>query len=236
MRACLAIAALIAGFGAASAGTAQQITLPPVPDAQAAEFAAVGRVNTSGFRVKGNCTGTLIAPDLVLTAAHCTAKGTPGRSKRVFVAGYARGDFIAARRTLEEWRHPAYAPDGAHGPRNDVGLHILRTPITDVAPIPLADLEDGALDGTDVALLGYHRAIPHLLTGRFDCPVTQFQVGLVHVGCPVISGNSGGPILQQDETGTWRVVGVVSSQLGREAIAVEIPDWVWREVASRAQR
>jgi protease YdgD len=32
---------------------------------------AVGQVNISGYRLTGRCTGTLIAPNLVLTAAHC---------------------------------------------------------------------------------------------------------------------------------------------------------------------
>ena len=32
---------------------------------------AVGQVNIGGYRIAGKCTGTLVAPDLVLTAAHC---------------------------------------------------------------------------------------------------------------------------------------------------------------------
>ena len=32
---------------------------------------AIGQVNIGGYRQAGKCTGTLVAPDLVLTAAHC---------------------------------------------------------------------------------------------------------------------------------------------------------------------
>jgi hypothetical protein len=54
----------------------------------------------------------------------------------------------------------------------------------------------------------------------------------MHVGCPVINGNSGGPVLSQSEDGSWQVVGVVSSQIGAGAIAVQLPYWLRREMAA----
>ena len=214
--------------------SAQGEALPPLADEVAAQFTAIGRLGHAGFRTKQFCTATLIAPDLILTAAHCLSDA--GLSGRVFVAGWSRGTYVAARASKRELRHPAYALDGPNSPRNDIALVILDSPILDITPIPLGKVKEGALYGTDVALIGYHRKTQHLLSGDFSCPVTRFRLGLAHVGCPVISGNSGGPLLRRTEHGGWQVVGVVSSRLQEGAIAVELPDWLRREVAAHLAR
>jgi len=223
--------ALVCLFLLLSAPTlhAQEQHLPPLSDADAAQFPAIGRLAQGGFRVRQGCTATLIAPDLILTAAHCVSE--TGSSSRVFAAGWSRGDYIAASGTLSEMRHPSYGSGGRHGPSNDIALVILESPIKDVTPIPLGDMTALELDGTPAALIGYHRRTPHILSGDFACPLGRFHVGLMQVGCPVINGNSGAPLLNKDANGNWQVVGVISSQLGAGAIAVEIPVWIKRKVA-----
>lgn len=214
--------------GGAVAESVARISLPPLPDAVGAQFGAVGRVNIAGFKTKGSCSGTLIAPDVVLTAGHCVSAS--GRPTRVFVAGWKRGDYIAARRSTSEMRHPAYLPQRGGVPLNDVGLVFLDTPITEVAPLPLAAPQADA-----VALLGYHQFIPHLLSGQLDCPVQPFGAALMQVLCPVTSGNSGGPVLEPREGGGWAVVGVVSSKFSGTAIVVPVPDWVRAELEAHAR-
>ena len=110
---------------------------------------------------------------------------------------------------------------GKHDPRYDLALMVLENPITDVAPIPL-----GPDIGDHVALVGYHFLTPHLPSGRLDCPVHQRRDKTLFLGCPVTSGNSGGPVLEADGNGGWRVTGVVSSRFAGGAIATRIPDWV----------
>ncbi len=210
--------------------TAQELALDPLPDRVAAKFTAIGRLGRAGFKDKQGCTATLIAPDLVLTAAHCVSD--KGRSGRIFVAGWSRGDYIASRPAVIERRHPEYAANGQGTPANDVALVVLESPIEDVTPIPLGEAHAATLYGTKVALIGYHRKTPHVLSGGFSCNVGRFAKGLLHLGCPVISGNSGSPVLRWKQEGGWQVVGVVSSQIGAGAIAVELPEWIKLEVAA----
>jgi protease YdgD len=214
--------------------------MPPLDRDVAAGLGAIGRINRAGFRQRSHCTGALIRPDVVLTAAHCARQGDetgaarpiidPARRK-VFVAGYDRGEFLAFREIVAETRHPAYGIASVHDPRFDIGLLFLESPITEVAPLPLVP----SAEGETVALAGYHRFIRHALTGRLDCPVWQRVDTLLWIGCPVFSGNSGGPVLVRGPEGEWQVAGVVSSTLGatKGALAVLLPDWVTETLDAR---
>lgn len=217
----LLCALLLAGL--AQAQSKPQARFMPVLDGTvASDLGAVGRVNKAGLYDKGSCSGTLIRPDVVLTAGHC-AGGINPLNTHMFVAGWNRGEYIAARKIIKQMPHPAYMIGGRHDPRFDVGLIFLDEPITEVAPIPLAP------DTSDiVTLAGYHRDIPHLLSGRTDCPIERRDSKVMWIGCPVVSGNSGGPVLEADSDGNWLVTGVVSSTTGGGAIATRLPEWLYR--------
>ena len=70
---------------------------------------AVGRLDIGN---QGFCTGTLIARDLVLTAAHCAIERSTGRpyapGKVTFRAGLSDGKALADRKVVQIAIHPAY--------------------------------------------------------------------------------------------------------------------------------
>ena len=202
--------------------------LPPLPEADARQWPAIGRIFDPNNPDRGFCSGTLVAPDVVLTAGHCaggTVSDQPD-AQSLFLAGAFNSETAATRRITARLRHPTYLSTGDHAPEFDIGLWRLSSPIENITPLPL-----GTAQSDTFALLGYHRMIPFRLSGRMDCPLKDLRPGLIEVGCRVISGNSGSPLLQTRADGGVEVVAVTSSQNGANAITVRIGTWLRETLA-----
>jgi hypothetical protein len=100
--------------------------------AQTAEYPAVGFVAVVlADGQLGFCSGTLIAPDVVLTAAHCLEGPVLDAGFFLYPGGVER--FHQGIATLQ---HEEYRPDVAAFA--DIGILYLEEPVTDVAPMAWA--------------------------------------------------------------------------------------------------
>ena len=210
-----------------AAGESHLTPMLPLPEDEAARWPAIGRVFDPKDPDRGFCSGALVAPNLVLTAGHCSGGNSPEdpSAQTVFLAGAFNSTVVARRRIVKQIRNPDYRRSGQHAPEADIGLWKLDSPIANIDPLPLGRPQQDTL-----ALLGYHRLAPYRLSGRTDCPLLDNAPGLFILGCRVISGNSGSPVLQFGPDGA-ELVGVVSSQSGGDAIAVTIGAWSRANIA-----
>ncbi|NKX43219.1 trypsin-like serine peptidase [Roseicyclus persicicus] len=201
---------------------AGQETLPdPVPEPAlralltadaASPWEAVGRLD-SGVSF---CTATLIAPDLVLTAAHCLfdAEGrrlpdsalTFSASLRLGRAEAVRG--VARAHLPEGYEHPPLGRAEFSAVAQDVALLELdlAIPAAQVAPMPASRSAAGAGPVTLVSYGAERAAFPSI---EEECRVLSRAEAVQILSCRAVEGSSGAPVMRMGPSGP-EIVAVVS--------------------------
>lgn len=172
----------------------------------------VALILTSTFQ----CSGILVGPREVLTAAHCTADTTANSDYQVVVGGTEYG--VSARYYNGNYDPEADAVDAAP---YDLGILLLSRSVSGVSPVPVL-AGDPVSVGKAVAIYGYGT---NELSGASDRdPREEGKVGQAVItdnagglltsnnntgGSSVCAGDSGGPMLESVD-GTSVVVGTLS--------------------------
>jgi hypothetical protein len=179
------------------------------------------------------CTGTLIAPNVVLTAGHCYDCCNERQGGKIHIGpkAFGAGKTVKVRRAIQ---HPDYGRNGKH---NDLTLLILEEDVTDVAPRAFATAAgiDGAsfIKAVGFGNTNFGGTVGYGTRRMANIPIAttsgqgpgndygfdvgwEFVAGGIGLDVDTCTGDSGGPALISTDNETWVLAGV-TSRMTREA-------------------
>lgn len=209
-------------------GNDERVTVKPIT----MPWQAIGKIvhASTGF-----CTGTLVAPDIVLTAAHCMFEeearsssetgDTDNEADQVFLwdqplyflAGFHEGRFAATSHVADIWVPPEFDINGFLSTYDydhlDFAFLRLEEPIGEtVGWFNIAELDSSLResllgpDGPKVSQAGYSADSNRRLTAHIGCRLLRFEENdTVLHECDTMEGDSGSPLFFAQDGQYWMI-------------------------------
>lgn len=180
-------------------------------------FEAAGRIENAA--TEGTCSASLIAPDVIVTAAHCVSE--EDLDDLFFRLGKSEGaEPILIDRIAVHPLYESFKSQRIRRLRFDIALARLSKPVDRIDAMPLA-LGDDATLGEGLFVVSWPRGSGPRPRQR-RCVVIEGQFPAVRtLGCRVRGGESGAPLLRLTESGAELVAVITSrSELAGKSVAL----------------
>lgn len=221
----LAVVSVLIGAASVQADDAAIVSLQTADDSRG--WDAVGKLILGEH---GFCTGALIEPQLVLTAAHCLYDKTTGVQLKPadiqFFAGWRNGRAMAYRTVSRAITHPDYrygAADKLDRVTADLALLELSQPIRLPSLVPYR-VGTTPAEGDIVGVVSYAQDRSEAPSIQETCSVLAGRAQTLVLSCNVDFGSSGAPVFSVVD-GVASVVSVISAKAEVEGrkVALAVP-------------
>jgi protease YdgD len=185
-----------------------------VVNQDAMPWRALGRVQLEATGQR--CTGALVGPRTVLTAAHCLVAARSRNLARPggvhFLLGYRQGEYVAHARVASYRIGPGY--EGARGgpATSDWAVLTLATALPADRVLPM--LKEAPAPRTPLMLGGYQQDRPEVVLADTNCRALGLKrlggAALLLHDCAGTRGSSGAPLLARDTDGRWAIAAITS--------------------------